>query len=105
MQFEDHINYNCNIVTDAGTTANVYANWIHNNKLDCWSGWECDAGFNRIHIDEKLNVFGGECLNDAMGNINDGWDMLDAPTICKRDRCTGCTDDLIQFKKERKNVN
>lgn len=85
-----------------GDTYYVNANWIHNNDLDFWNGWECDAGFNRINIDENLNVYSGECLNDNLGNINGEWAILDRPTICKRNRCTGCTDDLIQFKKESK---
>lgn len=77
-------------------------NWIHNENLDHWQGWECDAGRTRLYIDSDNNVFGGQCLNDKLGNLNSGWNILNNPTICKQQRCTGCTDDLIVAKREVK---
>jgi len=47
-----------------------------------------------------LNVFGGECKNDHLGNISTGWVILTDATICQKSRCTGCTDDLIQYKRK-----
>ena len=78
----------------------VSANWLHNENLDNWQGWECDTGFNRIYIDKDLNVYNGECKNDYLGNIFTSWELLNGSTICKQKRCSGCTDDLIQNKKE-----
>jgi len=30
-----------------------------------------------------------------MGNLDTDWNLLQEPTICKLETCTGCTDDLI----------
>lgn len=98
--FENHKNYNCKITLDSGSEFKVYANWIHNNNLDNWQGWHCDAGHTRLHIDKNFNVWSGECYNDHLGNALDTWEpKLD--TICKRDTCTGCTDDLMTAKHEK----
>lgn len=74
-------------------------NWIHNNGLDNWQGWSCDAGQTRIVIDYDLTVYSGECENDKLGNLQSQWDILQTPTVCKRLTCTGCTDDLIVSKR------
>lgn len=78
----------------------VDGNWLHNQGLDTWQGWQCDAGHTRLYIDADNNVYGGQCLNDNLGNINQKWQLLDSPTTCKQHRCTGCTDDLIVAKRE-----
>jgi MoaA/NifB/PqqE/SkfB family radical SAM enzyme len=99
--FENHNNYNCTIVTDKNNQYNVYGNWIHNNQLDDWQGWQCDAGMTRLSIDKNGNVYSGECHNDYLGNVFDGtFEINKQPTICKRSRCTGCTDDLIVRKQK-----
>lgn len=100
-KFSNHKNYNCKVVTDQGNEYSVYANWIHNEKLDNFKDWNCNAGITRISIDKNLEVFSGECKNDYLGNAISGFD-LNQQTICKRERCTGCTDDLIV--KKSKNV-
>jgi hypothetical protein len=33
-----------------------------------------------------------------LGNLETGWELLPAQTVCTRDRCTGCTDDLMAAK-------
>jgi hypothetical protein len=98
----NHIYYNCKVTTNTGQEFLVDANWIHNNGLDNWQNWTCNAGKDRIYIDSKLDVFNGECINDQLGNILTGWDIMTTATTCKKIRCTGCTDDLIQHKKESK---
>ena len=100
--FENHRYYNCEIALDNGETYRVSANWLHNEGLDNWAGWECDAGHKRISVDKDFNVHSGVCYNDNLGNIFAEWDILSTPTICKKDRCTGCTDDLLMTKKELK---
>jgi hypothetical protein len=96
-EFENHQNYNCKITTDSGEGYLVYANWIHNNQLDNWQGWQCEAGATRLFIDKDFSTYGGECKNDYLGSALDGFTILDT-TICKKIRCTGCTDDLIVAK-------
>ena len=101
MQFENHPNYNCKITTQSGQTYRVYANWIHNNNLDSWQGWQCDTGSTRLYIDKNLTVFNGECRVLNLGHALDGFDLVDT-TVCTRSRCTGCTDDLITKKHDPK---
>ena len=54
--FENHPIYNCKITTDDGQEYLVYANWIHNEKLDNWQGWHCDAGHTRFYIDKNFDI-------------------------------------------------
>ena len=99
MKFENQKFYNCKVTTDSGEYL-VSANWLHNNNLDHWKGWSCDAGFKRLSIDEKFNVYSGECMNDYLGNLTESWECFNKPTVCQRDRCTGCTDDLLITKSK-----
>jgi len=100
LQFENHQNYNCEITTDSKETYRVYANWLHNENLDQWKGWQCQAGTTRLSIDKNFNVYGGECKNDYLGNALTEFNLLDG-TICKQETCTGCTDDLMVAKHEQ----
>ena len=102
LKFKNHKNYNCEITLDNGEKYLVYANWLHNNKIDFWKNWQCDAGVNRILVTEKFDVFSGECKNDYLGNLFKDFKILNE-NFCKRDRCTGCTDDLIIKKQKIKN--
>lgn len=101
MKFEDHQYYNCEISLSTGDKYRVSANWLHNEKLDKWHGWSCDAGFKRISIDKNFNVHSGQCENDKLGNIFTEWQPFKEPGICKQIRCTGCTDDLIVTKRKQ----
>lgn len=100
LNFENHKNYNCEITLDNGEKYLIYANWLHNNKLDNWKWWQCDAGVNRILINENFDVYSGECKNDFLGNLFINFNIL-KDNFCKRDRCTGCTDDLITKKNKK----
>lgn len=100
MTFENHQYYNCKVVLENNETFLLDANWIHNNQLDCWKDWSCSAGSLRLCIDEKFDVYSGECNNDYLGNLNTGWAPLSEPTVCKKDRCSGCTDDLLVQKQQ-----
>lgn len=75
----------------------VYANWIHNEKLDLWRGYHCDAGLTRFYIDKNFDIWSGECQNDHLGNVLDTW-TTKPNNRCQRDRCLGCTDDLLTRK-------
>lgn len=92
-----HQNYNCCVTDEQGQEHLVYANWMHNENLDNWQGYRCDAGHTRFYIDKNSNVWSGECRNDLLGNMLEQW----APkpdTVCNRPTCTGCTDDLMAKK-------
>ena len=103
MKFENHKFHNCEITLDDGKKYLVEANWLHNENLDFWEFWKCDAGVTRIMIETNLIVYGGECLNDRLGHLEDGWDLLINPTVCTQLRCSGCTDDLLVEKRKENN--
>ena len=94
-----HLNYNC-VATDVdGTEHKLYANWLHNENLDHWLGWHCDAGVTRLYLDVNGNVYDGECKNTKLGHIEGDWQLKKSEnSICQLDRCTGCTDDLLTKK-------
>ena len=100
MKFEHHRYYNCEIQLNTGETYRVEANWLHNQGLDYWQGWSCDAGYKRLTIDKNFNVFSAQCENDNLGNLLTDWHFPEAPTTCQKPRCTGCTDDLLIKKHE-----
>jgi len=43
-------------------------------------------------------VYSGECKNDYLGHIDRDWN-LQQPAPCRRQTCTGCTDDLLVAKQ------
>lgn len=88
------------MITDDDREFFIYANWLHNNQWDSWRGWSCQAGSKRIFIDKNLEVYSGECENDYLGSALKDFRLLDRGTICKRDTCTGCTDDLTVEKTD-----
>ena len=98
-KFENHENYNCKIITDGGEEYLIYANWLHNEQLDHWQGWQCEAGATRLLIDKDFEIYNGECKNDSLGNALTGFELLEYAT-CRQDRCTGCTDDLLVAKQK-----
>lgn len=96
-KFKNHKNYNCKVTTESGEEYRVYANWLHNEKLDQWQGWQCNAGHTRLYIDKNFDVWSGECKNNYLGNAIDNWE-LKFNTTCNQPTCTGCTDDLMTTK-------
>lgn len=98
-QFENHDNYNCEVTLDSGEQFRVYANWIHNNDLDHWQGWHCEAGHTRFYIDKHFDIWSGECQNDHLGLVLGEWSVK-TDTVCQQSTCTGCTDDLITEKSK-----
>jgi MoaA/NifB/PqqE/SkfB family radical SAM enzyme len=100
-KFENHSNYNCTVITDNNEKFNVFADWMHNEKLDQWQGWQCDAGRTRLYISKHGDVYSGACRNDFLGNVfNGSFKINKQPTECKRSRCTSCTDDLMVAKQK-----
>ena len=92
-----HTNYNCRVTDEHGQEHLVYGNWLHNEHLDNWQGYRCDAGYTRFSIDKNYDVWSGMCKNDYLGNMLSVWDIK-KDTICNRKTCTGCTNDLIVKK-------
>lgn len=90
-------NYNCEVRLEDGSSVKIHANQMHNKGIDLFKGWQCHAGYDRISIDVDGKIYGGNCMNDKLGTIDD-WSMLTGPTICRLETCTGCTDDLMVKK-------
>lgn len=102
MNIENHLNYNCRVTVEDGSEFLIYANWMHNESHDHWQGWSCQAGTTRLHIDKNLEVWSGECKNDYLGSaLSADFSILNG-TTCRRERCTGCTDDLLVAKERPK---
>ena len=93
----DDLNYNIKVTIDDDSSAWIYSTRLHNEDLDHWQGWYCMAGVNSIYIYENT-VYGGECKNDLLGYLDQGWNLIDNYTVCKLDQCSGCTTDLLQEK-------
>lgn len=89
--------YNCNVIDDNNNEYKINCKQLYNNDYNNFENWVCNAGLDRISIENDM-VWGGECHNDFLGTI-DNWQLLDSPTICKRNKCTACSQDLI-IKKE-----
>lgn len=98
MKFEDELFYNCKIDLNTGESYLVTAYNLHGRKLDNWKGWHCNAGNTRLYIHSDGTVFNGECFTETLGNLNTNWNLLATPTVCPRNTCTGCTDDLLTTK-------
>ena len=98
-EFKNHPNYNCRITLDNGEQYLVYAHWIHNQGLDHWQGWHCQAGSRRLYIDKDFTVYSALCRNDHLGSAINGFELLDS-TICQRKRCHSCTDDILTHKTQ-----
>ena len=105
MQYPTHEFYNCELTLCDQQKFRVDAQWLHNQNLDSWLGWQCEAGLSRLYIDTDNNVYGGQCQNDHLGNLTSGWQLLDQPTVCHRSRCSPCTDDLIVAKNKADHVD
>jgi hypothetical protein len=94
-----HSNYNCKVTTQDGESSLVYANWLHNQDLDHWQGWQCQAGTKRLYVDKNLMVYSGECKNDCLGSALTDFEPLPNGTVCNQPTCSGCTDDLVTTKQ------
>lgn len=101
--FENQPNYNCRIVLDDGQSFLVNSHWLHNEGLDYYKGWNCQAGSLRLYVDKNLQVYSGLCQNDYLGPALSEFDLLDG-TVCQRPRCSGCTDDTITTKDSMPNA-
>jgi hypothetical protein len=101
LTFQNHTNYNCEITLDSGETYKVFSQWLSNEKLHNWKGWECNAGVTRLYITADEEVYSAVCQHDRLGNMRTGWEMPSAATICQRDTCIPNTDDLLTFKQQR----
>lgn len=98
-KFENHKNYNCEVTLDSGEKYLVFSNWIHNQELDYWQGWHCEAGNTRFYIDKNFDIWSGMCQNDFLGNVLTEWNPVES-TLCRQTTCTGCTEDLAAKKHE-----
>lgn len=97
-KLENHKNYNCKVTTEDGEEFLIHANYLKENDLDQWKGWHCEAGYTQVMINVDLEVYGGECKNDYLGSALDKISLLPTATICKLEKCSGCTADLLRDK-------
>lgn len=93
-------NYNVKVWDDNNNCYLMFANRLHNEKLDCWQGWHCRAGVDMIVIDFDLNVYGSECKNDLLGNLDSDFQLIEDYTTCGRTTCISCTNDLAVEKHQ-----
>jgi hypothetical protein len=96
-KFYNHKNFNCKVTLDNKEEYNVYSSWLANEGLADFQGWKCNVGSERLFIDEKLEVYSGECKNDYLGTVNTF--ELKENSICKVKLCK-CTDDLSVAKSK-----
>jgi hypothetical protein len=94
---DDHCN---SIVTFAdGSEIEIFANQLLDKKLHYWEGWLCNAGSDRIVINDDFSVHSGRCLNDYLGNLlDDDFKLFDQPTVCRQTECSLCHGDLYVEK-------
>lgn len=94
-------NYNVDIEFDDGSSIKTYGTRLAYLNLHHFKGWKCYAGYHRIYVHHDLSVHVAECFNDTLGSLKDGsFAMTNAPTICKRDRCTSNISDLMIRKSK-----
>lgn len=102
LKFKNNPYYNCQVEYINGDCVNIAAIDLHMNNLDYWHDWWCAAGRDRIYVDDQLNIWSGECKNDQLGSaLNDELKLLENGTICQRNRCSYCDDDLMVSKNKR----
>ena len=89
--------YNCTVTDINDTEYNVNCKQLYNNNHNNFKNWLCNAGVDRISIEHDM-VWSGESHNDFLGTIDD-WEPLTQPAICKREKCTACSQDLIITKE------
>lgn len=95
----------CNAIVTLldGTEIEVFANQLLDKDLHYWENWQCNAGVDRIVINDDFTVHSGRCLNDFMGNLmDDDFKLFESPVICKRVSCSLCHGDLYVEKKLNK---
>lgn len=64
-----------------------------------WSGWMCNAGIDRIHIEVNGDVHRGQCRQGGkLGNIHEGkWTFPKQPVMCTKPSCF-CGNELYLKK-------
>jgi hypothetical protein len=90
---------NCVVEFSDGSVQSIDARELLVNGLANWQGWECQVGTSRIVIEANLAVYSGECLNDKLGDLQTGWELMTGPAICRRKTCTGNVEDLYIDKQ------
>jgi len=96
LEIENEIHYNCIVIDTENVEHRVNSKQLYVKKLNAFKDWFCNVGIDRISIEKDL-VYGGECRNDFLGTV-DNWELLKEPTICKREFCTACSQDLLISK-------
>lgn len=98
MQYKHAENYNVVVTDQDGDQHLMHANQLVDLGLHHWQGWHCHAGFDYIYLDEKGDVWSGQCQNRYLGNLCGKVDLLAEPDICQKSQCSLCTTDLTVTK-------
>ena len=98
MIFQNDPNYNCRITRDDGSDYYVFADWLWNNDATYYKGWSCEAGYTRFYIDKNFDVWSCMAQNTYLGPALADW-STENTTICQKDNCSHCTDDLLTVKQ------
>jgi hypothetical protein len=98
-KLEPDRDYTCSAYFNDGEVVKIFAPKLVNSQLHKFEGWSCEAGYSTLYVHADGNVFGGECENDFLGNLNDKtFNLLDQPTTCKQNFCTNNNYELSTTK-------
>jgi len=93
--------YNVNVDYKDGSTIKTYATRLNFLGLNNFKNWDCYAGLRRISIASDTTVYSAECYNQILGKLSDNsFRLLDAPSKCLQDKCTGNPDDIMINKSK-----
>jgi hypothetical protein len=89
---------NCVVEFDSGESLSIGSADLSQDGMHAWKDWHCCAGHHMLHINTDLTVFGCNAQNDYLGNLGQDWNILPSPTVCNRNKCSTCIDDLMISK-------
>ena len=94
----------CIVVLKDGATIEANSLDLFRKDLHHFKGWTCTAGTDSILIESDFQVWSGICRIDNLGNLfDDDFNLLQSPTVCTKDQCTTCENDLTNTKKKKFN--
>lgn len=91
-------NYNVSVIDEDGEEHLCHANDLQEWDIHHFKDWKCQAGVKYLYVTENGDAWGSQCENDYLGNVYEHVVMLCGWTVCKQEKCTGCTNDLAVKK-------
>jgi len=62
------------------------------NRENIFTGWLCWAGISSLRIQDNGEIYNAACRNKKLGDIYNGFTMLDYPHTCTRNACVCAAD-------------